>query len=77
MACKFTPGEMFEGKEDFEWKAFVAEPAGESPRAVFDARPGTRGKVRVVAMEAVDVPRVGEKLIPEIAYATRAMARSD
>ena len=78
ITCKFAPGEAFEGDENFEWKAFVADTVGEAPQAIFGAHPGTRGKVVVMPSDSpAVVPRVGEKLIPEIIYTTRAVERND
>jgi hypothetical protein len=78
VGCKFLPGEAFEGKEDFEWRAFVADTSGESPQAVWDARPGPRGKVKYVPLERpIDVPQVGARLIPEVTYATKAVVKNE
>jgi hypothetical protein len=78
IGCKFIHGESFEGNEDFQWSAFLAETSGESPQVVFDARPSGRGKVKVISAAApAEVPRVGERLIPEITYATRAVAKNN
>ena len=78
IACRFLRGEALEGDADFEWRAFVADTAGQAPQVVFDAHRSPGGKVLCVRLEQIaDVPRVGEKLIPEMTYATKAVVRDD
>lgn len=76
IGCKFVPGEAYEGDEEFEWAAFVADTVGPKPQAVFDSRPGKGAGVRVIGWDqAADVPRFGETLVPEITYATKAVLK--
>jgi hypothetical protein len=74
--CTFPPGQAFEGAEDFVWEAFVAGTKGELPQAVFDANPGSRGRVRAASLkQPPELPILGERLVPEITYSDRSVKR--